>query len=132
MYRFLLLLTVILTTIGCLWLHLPWFAPGIAAAVLALLFPVWRRGGFWFAFLGGLMVWGIYAGFLHWDNAGRLSDRLAVTFSVANGWVLVAVTALMGGLTTGLGGWFGASLRLAFGRDRRLGRTAGNQTATGQ
>lgn len=132
MYRFLLLLTVILTTIGCLWLHLPWFAAGIVAAVLALLFPVWRRGGFWFAFLGGLMVWGIYAGFLHWDNAGRLSDRLAVTFSVANGWVLVAVTALMGGLTTGLGGWFGASLRLAFGRDRRLGSTPGNQTATGQ
>lgn len=132
MYRFLLLLTVILATIACLWLHLPWFAPAIAAAILALLFPVWRRGGFWFAFLGGLLVWGIYAGFLHWDNVGRLSDRLAVTFGVANGWVLVATTALMGGLTTGLGGWFGASLRLSFGKDRRLSTTLDNQASSGK
>lgn len=129
MFRFLLLLTVLLATIACLWLNLPWFAPGLAAAVPAMLFPVWRRGGFWFAFLAGLLVWGIYAGYLHWDNAGRLSDRLAVTFGVADGWLLVAATAVLGGLTTGLGGWFGASLRLAFGKDRRPATPSDSQTA---
>ena len=119
MYRLFLLLTVIATTILCLWLRWPWYTPAIFAVVLALVIPVWRRGGFWFAFLAGLLVWGIYAGYLHWDNQGRLSDRLAVTFGVANGWVLVAVTAMTGGLTTGLGGWFGASLRRSFsGRSR--------------
>ena len=114
MYRFLLLLGVIISSIICLYLGAAWYAPGIMAAALAVLLPVWKRGGFWFAFLGGLMVWGFYAGYLHWENQGRLSDRLAVTFGLANGWALVGVTALIGGMTTGLGGWLGASLRRAF------------------
>jgi len=117
MYRFFLLLGVIASTIACLWLQTAWYWPGIAAFVLAVLLPVWRRGGFYFAFLGGLLVWGIYAGFLHFDSAGRLSDRLAITFGLNSGWMLVAVTALWGGLTTGLGGWTGASLRRALAKD---------------
>ncbi|MEM9259151.1 MAG: hypothetical protein AAGA62_05855 [Bacteroidota bacterium] len=111
MYRFFLLLSVILATILCLYLGTPWYFPALAAAVLAFLFPVWKRGGFYFAFLGGLLVWGIYSGYLHFISEGRLSDRLAVTFGVGSGWALVAVTALWGGITTGLGGYFGASLR---------------------
>lgn len=114
MYRLILLLGVIILTILSLWLGWPWYFPGLLVAALAAVVPVWRRGGFWFAFLGGLMVWGIYAGYLHWENQGRLSDRLAVTFGLPNGWALVAATALIGGMTTGLGGWFGASLRRAF------------------
>jgi len=114
MYRLILLLGVILLTILSLWLGWAWYLPGLLVAALAMVVPVWRRGGFWFAFLGGLMVWGIYAGYLHWENQGRLSDRLAVTFGLPNGWALVATTALIGALTTGLGGWFGASLRRAF------------------
>ncbi len=117
MYRFFLLLAVIASTILCLWLQTAWYWPGIAALILALLLPVWRRGGFYFAFLGGLLVWGIYAGFLHFDSEGRLSDRLAVTFGASSGWMLVGVTALWGALTTGLGGWTGASLRRALVKD---------------
>ena len=117
MYRFFLLLGVIASTIACLWLQTAWYWPGIAAFVLAVLLPVWRRGGFYFAFLGGLLVWGLYAGFLHFDSAWRLSDRLAITFGLNSGWMLVAVTALWGGLTTGLGGWTGASLRRALAKD---------------
>ncbi|WP_273445555.1 hypothetical protein [Neolewinella agarilytica] len=117
MYRFFLLLAVIASTILCLWLQTAWYWPGIAALVLAALLPVWRRGGFYFAFLGGLLVWGIYAGFLHFDSEGRLSDRLAVTFGATSGWMLVGVTALWGALTTGLGGWTGASLRRALVKD---------------
>lgn len=117
MYRFFLLLAVIVSTIVCLWLQTAWYWPGIAALVLAVLLPVWRRGGFYFAFLGGLLVWGIYAGFLHFDSEGRLSDRLAITFGATSGWILVGVTALWGALTTGLGGWTGASLRRALVKD---------------
>ena len=121
MYRFFLLLSVIASTIACLWLETAWFWPGIAALLLAVVLPVWRRGGFYFAFLGGLLVWGIYAGFLHFDSEGRLSDRLAVTFGFSSGWMLVGVTALWGGLTTGLGGWAGASLRRALGKEAPKG-----------
>lgn len=113
MYRFFLLLATILTTSLCLYFSWVWYAPAIAAAVLGGLLPVWRRGGFWFAFLGGALVWGIYTGYLHLDSAGRLSDRLAVTFGFNSGWALVGVTALWGGITTGLGAWFGVSIRKA-------------------
>ena len=113
MYRFFLLLSVIVVCILCLYLDASWYAPAVGAAALAVLIPVWRRGGFYFAFLGGLMVWASYAGYLHLFSEGRLGDRLAVTFGAPTGWVLVVVSGLWGGLTAGLGGWFGASLRIA-------------------
>jgi len=121
MYRFFYLLTVIIAVILCLYLSLPWYAPALAAIVLAVLFPVWRRSGFWLAFMAGMLVWGIYTGILHLDSEGRLSDRLAVTFGVGSGWGLVVATAIWGGLTTGLGGWFGASLRKVFERRQLVG-----------
>lgn len=105
-----------LVTAVCLYLGWPWYSAGLATVALAVLLPVWRQGGFWYAFLGGLLVWGIYTGYLHFSSGGRLSDRLAVTFGVGNGWALVAITALWGGITTGLGGYLGASLRRAFAK----------------
>ncbi|MEM9929507.1 MAG: hypothetical protein AAF840_06795 [Bacteroidota bacterium] len=111
MYRFFFLLSVIATTIVCLYTGATWWAPAVATAALGILFPVWRRSGFWFGFLGGALVWGIYTGYIHFESEGRLSDRLAVTFGVATGWALVGVTALWGGITTGLGAWLGVNIR---------------------
>jgi hypothetical protein len=121
MYRFFYLLAVILASILCLYTGAAWWAPAVTAAALALLFPVWRRNGFWLAFIAGILVLGIYTGFLHLDSEGRLTDRLAVTFGVGNGWGLVVATAIWGGLTAGLGGWFGASLRKVFERRQLAG-----------
>ncbi len=114
MYRLFLLIGVTLAAILSFYLKAPWFTPALVAVALAGFLPVWRRGGFWFAFLAGFFSWGIHAGLLHWENQGLLSDRLAATFGLASGWLLVLTTAGIGGLTTGLGGWFGASLRLSF------------------
>lgn len=116
MYRFFYLLAVAAGLILCLWLNAAWWFPALVAAVGAVLFPVWRRSAFWFAWLAGLLVWGIYAGYLHVASEGRLSDRLAVTFGLADGWLLVLTTGVLGGFTAGLGGWFGASLRRLFAR----------------
>ena len=114
MYRLLLFVGVILAVLLCFYLGVAWYIPALIAAALAGILPVWRRGGFWFAFLGGFFTWGIYSGYLNWENQGILSDRLAETFGLPDGWLLVLTTASLGGLTTGLGGWFGAALRLAF------------------
>ncbi|CAH1002347.1 hypothetical protein LEM8419_03254 [Neolewinella maritima] len=114
MYRLFLLLSVMLVCVASLLVGAAWYMPAVGALILAFLFPVWRRGGFWFAFLAAAMVWGAYAGYLHVITEGRLGDRLAVTFGVPTGWVLVGVTALWGGLTAGLGGLLGASVRVAW------------------
>ncbi len=113
MYRLFLLLSVMLLCVVCLFTQASLIAIAVGALALGFLFPVWRRGGFWFAFLGAALVWGAYTGYLHIESEGRLADRLAVTFSVATGWVLVVITALWGGVTAGLGGLAGAALRIA-------------------
>ena len=119
MYRFFLLLSVLIACIVCLYLGASWYAPAVASVALGYLFPVWRRGGFYFPFLAAVMVWGCYAGYLHLFSEGRLGDRLAVTFGAPTGWVLVIVTALFGGITAGLGGLVGASIRIALAGGKR-------------
>ena len=114
MYRFFLLLLIIGAAIAGLHFAWPWWTLALAAFVCAGLLPVWRRGGFWFAFLGAFLVWFVYTGYLHFEHEGRLTDRLAVTFGVGSGWLLVFITAAWGGVTAGLGGWFGASIRRTF------------------
>ncbi|OAV42864.1 hypothetical protein [Lewinella sp. 4G2] len=111
MYRFFLLFAVMGGVALGLHFSWPWFSPAIIAGVAAGLLPVWRRGGFYYSFLAAFLVWGMYTGWVHFDTEGRLSDRLAVTFGVGSGWALVLITALFGGITAGLGGWVGASIR---------------------
>ncbi len=113
MYRLLYLLSVLLVCVLCLFTGASWYALAIGAAALGFLFPVWRRSALYFSFLAAALVWGGYAGYLHFLSEGRLGDRLAVTFGVPTGWVLVVVTALWGGITAGLGGVLGASVRIA-------------------
>ncbi|MCP9237805.1 hypothetical protein [Lewinella sp. JB7] len=119
MYRFFLLLGVLFLSVACLYTGASWYALAIGAAALGFLLPVWRRSAFYFSFLAVVMVWGCYTGYLHLVSEGRLGDRLAVTFNVPTGWVLVVVTALWGGITAGLGGMFGASLRIALAGGKR-------------
>ena len=119
MYRLFLLFLILIACMVTLLLDWPWWTPAVASIVAAGLLPVWRRGGFYFPFLAAVMVWGCYAGYLHVVSEGRLGDRLAVTFGVPTGWVLVVITALFGGLTAGLGGLFGSSLRVALRGGKR-------------
>lgn len=126
MYRFLLLLGIITATSICFWTGASWWSPALAAAALGFLLPVWKRGGFWYAFLGGLITYGVYTGYLHFDSEGALTDRLAVTFGFNSGWALVGITAMWGAITTGLGGFCGASLRRAV-----RGRNSPDKAAVG-
>lgn len=113
MNRFFYFLLVLTASILCLCWNLPWYSIGLIALVVALPFRLRRRSGFWFAYLSGLFVWGAYLTYVQFSNDGIMANRIGTLFSVGNGWVMVAISALWGGITAGLGGWTGVCLRKA-------------------
>ncbi|WP_165822201.1 hypothetical protein [Hymenobacter edaphi] len=97
------------------WL-LPWWSAAVVALLLAFLLP--QRGGRTFlAGFGGVgLGWLLLAAWLHVQADGRLSHRVAELLPLGGrGWLLVLVTAVLGGLVGGLAALSGAWLRQAFG-----------------
>ncbi len=101
---------------AALQLFSPWFSLGLLALVLGYLFRQNAVQAFSTGFLGGFLLWAGYAGYLHFINEGILGDRMAKLFGLSEGWLLVIVTGLLGGLLAGLGCWTGQALRDFFGR----------------
>jgi hypothetical protein len=95
-------------------LFLPWWS----MAVVALLLAAWlgRTGGHSFlAGFGGVALgWLALAAYYHLHADGRLSSRVAELLPLGgNGWALVVVTAVLGGLVGGLAALSGFWLRQA-------------------
>ncbi|MEM6397367.1 MAG: hypothetical protein AAF741_13550 [Bacteroidota bacterium] len=95
-------------------LSLSWWIP-LAVVFVGVLIATVRNGrafmqGFW----AGLLVWGGMATYYHFSNQGLLGDRLAVTFGLPDGWLLVLVTGLWGAIGMGLSTWAAQSLRASF------------------
>lgn len=89
----------------------PWWWPALAA----------YGAGFWLgkkgsqAFLSGFAgaggAWLLLAAFMDWRNQHILSGRVALIFHLPSPWLLLVLTALIGGLIGGLGAWAGQALR---------------------
>lgn len=92
-------------------LLLPWFAVALAGIVMGLLFfmPHWRA--MLLGFLGAALLWGCYAGWLNWQNQGILAERMGMLFGGLSGWLLVLVTAILGGAYGSLGALTGSLFR---------------------
>lgn len=89
----------------------PWWWP----AVPGLIAGFWRPGAtraFFTAFVGAAVAWGAVAIGLDARNAGLLSARIAPLFHLPGAMGLVAVTAIVGGVTAGLGALVGNHFRL--------------------
>jgi hypothetical protein len=59
------------------------------------------------SFAGGALAWGGVAWFLDAGNGGILSSRIAPLFYLPGSFPLILATALVGGITAGLGAWAG-------------------------
>lgn len=110
----LLFLLIFLLAAAAQWL-LPWWSAAVVAFGLACLLP--RPGGR--AFLAGFggvgLGWLLLAAWLHVQADGRLSQRVAELLPLhGNGWALVLLTAVLGGLVGGLAALSGTWLRQAF------------------
>lgn len=90
----------------------PWWWPAMVGIILGFWKPDGRFKAFPAAFLGAALAWGITASFIQIGNHGLLAGKVAEIFSLPSGWLLVAITALIGGLAAGLGAWLGRFLRI--------------------
>lgn len=89
----------------------PWYSLGIVALVLGFGFRQTGPEAFVTGLLGGFLLWAGYAGYLHFLNEGILGDRLGKLFGGVDGWAIVAITGLLGGILAALGCWAGQALR---------------------
>lgn len=106
-------------------LFLPWWSGPVVALLLAA--GLGASGGR--AFLAGLggvgLGWLLLASWYHLHTDGLLSHRVAQLLPLGgNGWLLVLLTAVLGGLAGGLAALSGAWLRQAL--TPRLAGAAGH------
>lgn len=95
----------------------PWWWPVPAGYLVG--FWLCRSGGraIVAGFLGTGGAWLALAAFQDWRNHHLLSTRMAALFQLPYPWLLLLLTAVIGGLLGGLAAWAGRSLRAALRRD---------------
>ncbi|MCB9306176.1 MAG: hypothetical protein H6565_06240 [Lewinellaceae bacterium] len=81
----------------------PWWAIAPIGVLAGWLFPMHAFRGFLAGFLGGSLLWGITAAMLNNANDGILSAKVGLLFQGLQGWQLVLLTAVLGGLLAGFG-----------------------------
>jgi hypothetical protein len=66
---------------------------------------------FLLGFIAVFSVWAVYAFWLDVQNASVLSSKIAMLFQVQKPMILLLVSAVIGGITGGLGSWVGSEAR---------------------
>ena len=88
-----------------------WWWPAVPALFTGFWKPDKPVRGFFAALLGSGLAWAVVALWHDVRNDGLLSGRIAPLFHVPGSLGLIAATALIGGLTAGLGSLFGMWFR---------------------
>ena len=105
------ILTALLSFIAGIYIPIWWFF-AIIALLVALL--VHQRAGkaFFAGFLGLFILWSILAVWIDNGNEGVLSVKIASLLPLAGSeWMLIIVTAIVGGLVAGFAALSGSYLR---------------------
>ncbi|REA60386.1 hypothetical protein DSL64_14845 [Dyadobacter luteus] len=89
-----------------------YFGPWWTAALIPFITLAWQPTATSFkAFATGFVaiaiLWFGYGLYLHTSSEGAMSNRIAQIFSLPNGFLLLAVTTLVGGLVGGFAGLSG-------------------------
>lgn len=94
-------------------LFLPWWIIAIVAFGAALWKATNGSNAFWSGFLGIMIVWLLMASFTHIRTDGILTSRIAALFSLPASFLLILITALVGGLVGGMAALSGYYVRQA-------------------
>lgn len=118
-----LLFVLILLASLALQLFLPWWV--IAPVAFGLAF--WKSASGRHAFLAGFaavfVLWFVAAYMPHYRNEGILTARIAQLFGLPASFLVLLITALVGGLVGGLAAWSGFFWKNAL-PGRRTAKTA--------
>ena len=105
-----ILLTGLLALVLGVWL--PWWSIAVASLLIGLLIPQRAAKAFLAGFLGIFLLWAIYAFIKDSRNDGLLSAKIAEVLPLGgSSFLLILVTAIIGGLVGGFGGMTGSFLR---------------------
>jgi len=105
-----IILTALLALLGGIYLQ--WWSVALAGFIIATLVP--QKGGraFLSGFLGVFLLWGIIAWWIDMKNEGILAKKIAAVLPLGgNEYLLILVTALIGGLVAGFAALSGSFLR---------------------
>lgn len=107
-----ILLTALLSFAVGLFSGLPWWSFAVCAFIVAL--AIHQRA--WKAFLSGFialaLLWGLMATYIDFRNQHLLGNKVAVLFlKTESVFILILVTALVGGLVAGFAAMTGSYLR---------------------
>lgn len=92
-------------------LFLPWWSVMTAALTTALFIPLKKTAVFFVPFLAVLLFWAIYSFILSSGNDFTLAKRIAILFPLGgNPYLLILLTAIVGGLAAGITAIFGKQL----------------------
>ena len=95
-------------------LFFPWWTVAIVAFLVCLLMRLRPGAGFIAGFLSIFLLWGIHSFWLSYMNGHILAGKVSmIILKSDNIYLLVLLTALMGGLVAGLAALSGSLLRYA-------------------
>ena len=105
--------TVLLVSIPAylLQFYLPWWSLAVWAGLVGFSLNQKSGWGFLGGLLGGMALWGGFAAYYYFEGEGYMAQRMGMNFGVG-AFVLWLVTALIGGITAGLGLLSGRLLRV--------------------
>ena len=105
-----IVLTALLSFTGGLWFS--WWVIAIAAFIIALLVHQKAGKAFLSGAIGVFLLWGILAWWIDMKNEHILSKKIAAVLPLGgSSFLLIFVTALIGGLVAGFGAMSGSYLR---------------------
>jgi len=90
--------------------HLPWWWCGVFAFVVALALKLKPGAAFMMGLWGVALAWGMIAEWIDMQNESILSAKVGELFGGISSFLVITITAVIGGLIGGLGGMTGGAL----------------------
>lgn len=105
-----LLLTAFLSFVACL--YFPWWSIAVVAFLVYAMIPQRHFTSFLGAFLALFLFWGLFSFWISEANHHILADRLSLLLKMGSPVLMIGITALIGGIVSGLAGLAASYLRL--------------------